>query len=131
MMKTDYILRGTMALAMLFASSTFCVADPVLLKPTPDENHDWGEGVGHRSPALTLLPSVDYDAANFRLTFATSITLVITYEIVDADENIVASDVLSLSSSQPEIVSVSNLPEGDYTLLIYIGGETYIGEFCK
>ena len=131
MMKTDYILRGAMALAMLLASATFCVADPVLLEPVPNDSNDWEHNGGHRSPALTLLPYVDYDTANFRLTFATSITLFITYEIVDADENIVASDVLCLSSGQPEIVSVNNLPEGDYTLLIYIGGETYIGEFSK
>jgi hypothetical protein len=130
MMKTDYILRGTMALAMLFASSTLCIADPVLLEPVPG-NHDLGNDGPKRSPLQSILPSIDYNVASSHLTFATSITLFITYEIVDADENIVASDVLSLSSSQPEIVSVSNLPEGDYTLLIYIGGETYIGEFSK
>ncbi|MBP3830642.1 MAG: hypothetical protein ILA06_10190 [Bacteroidaceae bacterium] len=113
MMKTDYILRGTMALAMLFASSTLCIADPVLLEPVPG-NFDLGNDGPKRSPLQSILPSIDYNVESSYLTFATSITLFITYEIVDADDNIVASEILSLSSSQPEIVSVSNLPEGNH-----------------
>ena len=80
-----------------------------------------------RGPNEIILPTVVYDEGS--LLFIGTGAASFIYEILDETDEICLSGELELVAEQEIPVSLSTLPAGDYTILLYIAGREYEGEF--
>ena len=81
----------------------------------------------HHAPANISLPTVVN--TGYSLLFIGTSAASFTYEILDETDEICLSGELELVAEQEIPVSLSTLPAGDYTILLYIAGREYEGEF--
>ncbi|MBP5771736.1 MAG: hypothetical protein J6W75_10295 [Bacteroidaceae bacterium] len=122
---------------MAFGANSFIYAvngggNVIPLLPRDNNGHhdQTGENNGHpRSPQL--LPIVTFDNSTATLVFEATAGMVFTYEIVDANDDVIATDIVNLAYGQSQSVILTDLEEGVYTIIIYINGCEYEGEFEK
>ena len=121
------LLAGLLALGA--ANSTFAqnplndtltfVLNPGIIDPGPHKPH--------LAPANVSLPLCVFNG--YSLLFIGTGAASFTYEILDETDEICLSGELELVAEQEIPVSLSTLPAGDYTILLYIAGREYEGEF--
>ena len=131
-MKTRNVILLSFAIAAmtpktLRASDAFFPNDTLTFNLIPGPIDDWGNHGPHHAPANISLPSVVYDEGS--LLFIGTGAASFTYEILDETDEICLSGELELVAEQEIPVSLSTLPAGDYTILLYIAGREYEGEF--
>lgn len=114
-----------------FTSSGFLNAEtitftPIVLDPPYDDNPN-----PHRAPQQNLLPCVDINDTCDELTFTSDCTITLAVEIRDEQGTIVHSQELFLTPNASEIISISNLTSGEYTIYLTIEEQIYEGVFMK
>jgi len=82
-----------------------------------------------RAQVTTLDIDIYLDLTNRCLNFCDTEGRTITYNIYDEDDFLVASGTISFEVEEEATVSLTNLPDGIYTLSIGCDGITYEGEF--
>ncbi len=110
-----------------------CADDPspIEMKNTrhdPRTNGNAGPRRG-RATVTTLDMDVMLDLENRCLNIYDTEGRTITYYITDEDDFEVASGTISFETEEEATISLANLPEGIYTLVIEYNGNTYAGEF--
>lgn len=80
----------------------------------------------HRSPAYIPFQT-SYDTHYIYVSSRTSIFG--TYKIKDNGEEALAEGVLTVTPGNRQTINISTLPEGEYTLEMTIGEQTFEGSF--
>lgn len=121
------ILFTVLTLFMLSFSAN-CAEHPISLGCIEDDYLDHG---GHRTPInLSWLPTIVFNDTSSTLTFAGNSDLgSITITIHNEDGTTVLSELVYVEDGTVSVLSVAQLPVGNYTLYIEIDGSTYSGEF--
>lgn len=78
---------------------------------------------------MSILPIVTYNQNNLIIT-STNVTFDnVPYYIIDVADTVLHSSVLFLQKDVEEVISVSTLYPGIYTIIIEIDGVMFCGEF--
>lgn len=131
-------VQKTLTLIVITACSVFNVsaeissdsAEPskfIILHKEDDEQGD--KHHPHRTPAANIvLPVVYFNADNNLMTFSSSSATSFTYYIYDPADNIINSGHVQLEQNHlSETICVSHTIDGEYTIIVEINGQQYIG----
>lgn len=111
-------------------------ATPATCNEIPITLNDVGDGIKHppqKDPSLNhILPTVLYDEGTNFISFICDSDLgYIPVTITNENDTVVLTDTIYIESGTTAILSVAQLPIGNYTLYISIEDTIYFGVFTK
>lgn len=117
-------LSFLITLFLLSTLSAFCQTTQIPLKKRPGSNHP-----GQKAPTdYSYLPTVTYNEEDATLSFTGNADLgTIPYTITDENDNEVLSGYVFIQQGYAVVISVSSLPERNYTLSIEVNGVIFEG----